>query len=92
MSAFRIAVSNQARQIKRLGVRYQSQLVHTEFEAEREAIKHHATGKKKKKITYKIFGTSYILTLLLYLLYRSCWNLEKDNIVCLCSSVSTGSS
>jgi hypothetical protein len=49
MSAFRIAVSNQARQIKRLGVRYQSQLVHTEFEAEREAIKHHATGKKKRK-------------------------------------------
>jgi hypothetical protein len=44
MSIFRIAASNQARQIKRLGIRYQSQLIHTEFEAEREAVKHHAAG------------------------------------------------
>lgn len=46
MSAFRIAATNQARQITRLGARYQSQLARTEFEVEREAVKHHAAGKK----------------------------------------------
>ncbi|KAG2189863.1 hypothetical protein INT46_009587 [Mucor plumbeus] len=42
MSILRTAAINQSRNFKRLGARYQSQLVKTEFEAEREAVKVHA--------------------------------------------------
>lgn len=45
MSALRTAAATQTRHLKRLGARYQSQLVKTEFEAERQAVKVHAAGK-----------------------------------------------
>ncbi|CAO3615471.1 unnamed protein product [Mucor fragilis] len=42
MSALRTAAATQTHHLKRLGARYQSQLVKTEFEAERQAVKVHA--------------------------------------------------
>lgn len=45
MSALRTAAATQTHHLKRLGARYQSQLVKTEFEAERQAVKVHAAGK-----------------------------------------------
>lgn len=45
MSVLRTATINQSRNLKRLGARYQSQLIKTEFETERQAVKVHAAGK-----------------------------------------------
>ncbi|CAO0802227.1 unnamed protein product [Mucor circinelloides] len=53
MSVLRTAAINQSRHLKRLGARYQSQLIKTEFETERQAVKVHAAESAEtwKKIT-----------------------------------------
>lgn len=52
MSILRTAAINQSRNFRRLGARYQSQLVKTEFEAERDAVKVHA-ARKFGRIIYR---------------------------------------
>lgn len=49
MSILRTVANNQIRVIQRFGARHQSQLVKSEFESQRNAVKVHAAGKKKKK-------------------------------------------